>query len=404
MNAEAIRFLSFTLLAIVVQGVFALFEMACISFNKVRLQYEVALGKKRALWLKFLLNRPSRLFGTTLIGVNVALQIGSECSRRFYESMHLDPDWAPLTQIFIVVIFAELAPLFAARRHPEQFAMFFVPIMVFLSRLLSPFILGFDALSRMVHRLMGKSEEVPLFLSREEVRMAFEEPEKNEFNEALGRIFQLKNMNAKELMTPLSKVQAVPSQATVAEIRSLLSVHYAPLIPIYHRTSTNIVAIASLRDLLHLEEHQRALEHARSPWFITQDTSILQILDQFRRNSQSVAVILNSFGQACGLLSLDQILTQIFGEEREGGKSLEGIGFHIERTLPGEMLVSDFNLQFRADLPIQQEGETLNDLLLREIEHPPVKGETVYIGSFIFRVLEATLLGAKTLSVHTLQE
>ncbi|MES2274306.1 MAG: DUF21 domain-containing protein, partial [Chlamydiota bacterium] len=69
--------------------------------------------------------RPSRLFGTTLIGINTALVFGSECARHIYESVHLDPDWAPLTQVLLVVIFGELAPMFAARRHPEQLAMFF---------------------------------------------------------------------------------------------------------------------------------------------------------------------------------------------------------------------------------------------------------------------------------------
>src|SRR3990167_9096337 len=151
MSSHAIFFLFWTLAAIVIQGMFALFEMACISFNKIRLQYYVSQGEKRALWLNYLLQRPSRLFGTTLIGINAALQIGSECSRRFYESIHLDPDWAPFTQFPIVVILAELVPLFIAMRYPEQSVMTVAPLMAVLSRLLSPIIWAFDALSRLTH-------------------------------------------------------------------------------------------------------------------------------------------------------------------------------------------------------------------------------------------------------------
>src|SRR5580658_9565833 len=116
-------YLFFIIICLIVQGFFAMIEMACVSFNKVRLQYYVSKGKKRALWLSFLLHHPAYLFGTTLIGVNTALVIGSEYSRRFYDAMGLSPDLAPLSQIVIVLIFAEISPMFAGRRYAEHVAM-----------------------------------------------------------------------------------------------------------------------------------------------------------------------------------------------------------------------------------------------------------------------------------------
>src|SRR5271168_1923794 len=112
--------LSLTILCIAVQGVYSMLELASVSFNRVRLEYYVAKKIKRAMWLHYLLQKPSRLFGTVMLGVNVALQIGSQTSREFYSSVGLDPDLAPLTQVFLVVILAELTPLFAARRYPES--------------------------------------------------------------------------------------------------------------------------------------------------------------------------------------------------------------------------------------------------------------------------------------------
>lgn len=394
--------LFFALLSIAVQGLFAFFEMACVSFNKVRLQYYVSKGKRRALWINYLLKRPSRLFGTTLIGITTSLMIGSEFAREFYESIHIDPDWAPLTQVPLVVIFGELAPMFAARRHPEQAAMLCVPLMILIARLFSPLIWAFDAISRLLHRAMGKEKEVSLFLSREEVRMAFEDQEegKDEFNTAVSQIFQLKNLSAGQLMIPLFKVQMAPSHATLAEVRHLLSVHYAPMIPIYHRVPQNIVAIANLRDLLKLQDTQRVMDSSKSPWFVTRDTSILQLLIQFRKNNQTVAVILEPSGQACGILTLDQILVEIFGEEVSVSLS-EETAHYIERTLSGEMSVSEFNKQFEAHLP-EGKGDTLSDLLLTELGHLPVKGESIRMGSLEFTVEEPTLLSIKTLSVRTL--
>jgi CBS domain containing-hemolysin-like protein len=294
--------------------------------------------------------------------------------------------------------------MFAARRHPEQSAMFCVPLMIFLAKLLTPITWTFDTISRLLHRSMGKEKEVPLFLSREEVRMAFEEQEegKDEFNAAVGQIFQLKNLNAGQLMIPLEKVQMVPSHASLAEVRHLLSVHYAPMIPIYHRTPHNIVAIAHLRDLLRLEDTKRIIDSARSPWFVTRDTSILQLLQQFRRNNQSIAVILDPSGEAAGILTLDQILAEIFGEEAQIS-SQEEMGHYIQRTLSGDMSVSEFNQQFEANLP-EGRGDTLSELIQRELGHLPVKDEVIRIMDLEFTINEPTLLGIKTLSVRSVQE
>lgn len=404
-------YLFFTLLAIVIQGLFAFFEMALVSFNRVRLQYYVSIGTKRAIWLNDLLKIPSRLFGTTLIGITASLVVGSECARRFYESVGLDPDWAPLTQVFLVVIFGELAPMFAARRHPEQAAMLCVPIMVVFAKVLSPITWAFDAISKLVHKAMGKKEEPLLFLTREEVRLAFQEKEESpdEFNEAVGQIFQLKNLTANELMTPVTEVQMAPSHATLKDVRHLLSVHYAPMIPIYHRNIHNIVAIATLKDLLPLEENKRVIDVAHSPWFVTRDTSILQILQQFRRNNQSTAVILDASGLAVGVLTLDQILEQIFGEEFQESVLEEKermkpafSKIHIERTFSADMTVAEFNRQFETNLP-GKEGDTLSDLVLRELDHLPVKGEIIRLQGLEFTVEEPTLRGIKTLSVRSMK-
>lgn len=396
-------YLFYTVLAIAIQGLFAFFEMACVSFDSVRLQYYVNLGRRRALWLHYLLKKPSRLFGTTLIGITTSLVIGSECARHFYESISLDPDWAPITQIPLVVIFGELVPMFAARRHPEQSAMLLVPFMILIARILTPITSTFDAFSRLLHRLMGKSEEAPLFLSREEVMMAFEDRDEGtqERNLAVSQIFKLKNFSAGQLMIPLHKVQMVSSHATLANVRHLLSVHYAPILPIYHKTPQNIVAMLQLRDLLPLEEHKRVLDVAKSPWFVTKDTSVLQLLQQFRRNNQNVAVILEpSSGHACGILTLDEILAQIFGEEVQNTPQ-ETSSHYIERTLSGEMTIAAFNQEFNTHLP-SHSAKTLSDLLLAELGHLPVKGESMRMEALEFTVEEPTLRGVKTLSVRSL--
>jgi putative hemolysin len=404
MRHPGFLFLAFTLLAVAVQGFFALFEMACVSFNKIRLHYFASLGEKRAIWLSELIRRPSRLFGATLIGVTASLQIGSECARRFYESLGFNPDLAPLSQVFLVVIFGELVPMFTARRHPEKIAMAFAPIMILISWILSPIIWTFDMIARGVHFLIGKSRENPSFLSREEVQKAFEEGEENreEFNILLAKVFRMKSFLAKELMTPIHSVQMISSTASTAQASHQLKMKYASFLPVYHLTFQNIVAIVYLRDLLMADPRKKVLDISRPPWFVTQDASVLQILEQFRRNNQTIAVILDAGGQACGILSLDQMIDAIFGPEQYCPIDTEKGGLYVERTILGSMTIEQFNIDFNANLPFVA-GDTLSDLIVANLGHPPARGESVEIGSFGITVLEPTIRGARTVSVKTIE-
>lgn len=405
-------YLILILVCLVVQGLFAMVELACVSFNKVRLQYYVSKQQKRAQWLTYLINHPAYLFGTTLIGVNTALVVGSECSRRFYDSLGINPDWAPLTQILIVLIFAEISPMLAGRRYAENVAMLGIPFLMFFSILFRPIIWTLDLLCRAVNRLFGTTVASGSYLSREELQNIIEEREetlastsnRKEFNTVVANIFSLKNKTAKDLMQSLSSTTLLPSFSTVAEMRQILQEKHLPFIPIYNRNPQNIVAIAYPRDLLRMTENKKIRDYARSPWFITENTSILQILKQFRRNNQSLAIVLNEAGLATGILTLDEIVDEIFGRSDLWMSFGEMVprAYHVvvDRTFPGDLSLKEFNEQFHVHL-LYQDAETLEELMTAALGHPPSKGELVRIDQFELIVEEASLLGAKMIHVRT---
>ncbi len=196
-----------------------------------------------------------------------------------------------------------------------------IPILFLFSILLRPVIWGLDLLCRLVNRLIGKPVASGSYLSREELQNIIEEreetittePSRQQFNTVVANIFSLKNMTARSLMQPLSHVPVVPSFCTIREMREVVKDKHTPFLPIFHRSPENIVAVAYPRDLIRLSENKRIKEYARKPWFITEQSSILQILKQFRRNNQSLAVVLNDKGHATGVLTLDEIIDEIFG-------------------------------------------------------------------------------------------
>lgn len=409
MNKTTILYLIFIFFCLIVQGFFSMFEMSSVSFSKVRLAYYTSKKMKKAIWLDYLLKRPSRLFGTTLIVVTAFIQLGSEAARRFYESLGLNPDLAPFSQVLLVLIFAELAPLFAARRSPEAVALFNVPVVYFISKMLFPITWVIDKFSSLVNYVFEDKTGSQFYLTKEEIQKVFEEKEKDfDISKTISNIFSLKNLFAKQLMVPLSVIKMVISEFTIVQTKSLFQKDYFPFFLIYHQNMQNIIAIATPRDLLEADPNELIKNHAHPPWFISEKSTVLEILKQFRRNNQSVAIILDSTGKAQGVITIDMILEQIFGrapskiaDEKTRLITKAAKQIFIEKTLSGDMLILDFNKKFKANLPTN--FETLGDLINSILEHHASEGEVIHIESFEFIVKEASLFGIKKVLVRTMK-
>ena len=414
MNSTALWWLLLNLITLAIMSFYSMMEMACVSFNKVRLHYYVSKKSQRALWLNYLMQNPTRLFGTTLIGVNVTMMIGSECSRLFYSSLGYSPDIAPLTQILIVITIGELAPMFAARRFPEHVAMLGMPILYVSARLMTPILWLINGLTYLITYFLGKggTEQGNIFLSRDELQKMIEEQEEvstiagdsEEFNIVVSNIFNLRAKTAVEVMLPLDPKAMVSSTATLAHLSQMLRAYPLPFVPVYHRQHSNIIGIVFPRDLIRVSDNHLVRDHSLQPWFITESSKIMEILSQFRRNSQTVAVVLNTRGRAVGMLTLDSMLDEIFGKAAGSAYGSHFPHLHarrvIERTLQGDMLIGDFSAEFGVELEAE-DSDTLSKFIADNLSHPPEVGDTLQLDEIKLTVKETSLLGVKTVTLMT---
>ena len=413
MSENALIWFICNLLSIVVLATYSMLEMACVSFNKVRLQYYVSKGYKRAIWINYLLQHPSRLFGTTLIGVNIALVVGSECSREFYAALGLSPDLSPLTQVILVVIFGELAPMFAARQYAENAAMLGVPLIYFSAKLMAPLLWCLGIVSKLCNNLLvrGKESETDIYLNQEELQKILEEhgddsldSESAEFSVVAANIFSLRKKELTQVMEPINTIASLPDNATVAQAETLLVKSRADCILLYNRDPTNIIGIAYPRDMIRAADTHRVRDYARPPWFVSEKASIMQILKQFRTNNESVAIILDQQGKAIGVINLDDVLEEIFGKVSYSAKEMGMLKqkklMLIEKTFAGDMTVGEFNRLFNIILD-KDPTMTLSELITNHLGHHPEKGEEIYIAPFEFTVKETSLTDVKSVSVST---
>ncbi len=398
-----------TLFFIMTEGFYSSMEMAIVSFNKVRLQYYVSKGQQRASWLKWLLQHPTRLFGTTLLGVNIAMQIGSECSRHLYTALDLHPDLAPLTQVILVLVFAELAPIFAARRSPEHLSMLGVPLIYASAKVMTPMIWVITGVTRWANRIAGGQEvDTRLFLSHDELLTIMHDQDEEapgessrEMSEIARNIFSLNSKVAADVMEPIGKALSVPNNCTVGRLREILHGTAVAFLPVFHRSPSHVVGIALVRDYVGIEDEERVDAYMRSPWFITQNGTLGEILHQFRRNNQSVAVVLNEPGRAIGVITLEGVLDEVFGKITPmSADRLPQTVLALDKTYPGDTRISKFNKDLGVTL--QSEGAiTLAQLVEKELGHHPKKGESVQVGQFRLEVVEVTLLEVRKVRVHT---
>lgn len=404
---EPLFWLLLNVFTIVVLAFYSMEEMAFVSFNKVRLQFYVAQGSQRAIWINNLLNNSSKLFSTTLIGVNVATFVGSECARRFHEALGISPDLAPLSQVILVIIFGELAPMFAARRYSEHVALLGVPLIYFSSLVLAPFIWILEIVSKVANRLFRGSETSPnLFITADELQKIIEEQDEeandsgSEFNAVTSNIFRLKEKFAHQAMTPLSHETAVSEQMTVKELRNGRLIKDKYLV-VYRQNLSHTVGIVYINDLLKAGENQKLLKFCRSPWFIASTTPLIEILKQFRMNSENIAIILDHKGKSIGYITFEDILDEIFGERGTPIRKAPSKTF-IDRTFDGSITLETLKKETGIELAGKSD-ETLSDWFFRVVDHHPEAGESYLVPPYEFIVKETSLRAIVSIEVKTRQ-
>lgn len=406
MEISATWWLFFNFLSIFVLAFFSMAEMASVSFNKIRLQYYYSKGNTRAVWLNYLLHNPSRLFGTTLIVVNLAMVIGSECARHFHSSLGLDPDLAPLSQVILVVVFGELAPIFAARRYPEHVAMICVPVVYCSAKLMTPLLWIVSGFSKMANYLIGgRQSATNFYINQEELQKLLEEqddtqPYNENFDTITSNIFKMNEKDARHIMIPIDKILSLGASATVMDARRLMAKTKERFLTLHLGEPHHIIGIAFPRDLLRIPDNKKLRDHCKSPWFITQNTSLMQILKQFKNNNQSVAIVLDDKGQAIGILSLDNIMEAIFGKPPITNGKQELTQLVIKRTFDGSMTVEEFYKQFDIKLSKNLQ-QTLGELVISTLGHMPEKGDSIYITPFEITVEDTTMLEVKSVIITT---
>jgi len=404
--SESTFWLLSTLFWTLIMSFYSMQEMASISCNKLRLDYAVSQKKRWALLLQELLERPSILFSTTLIGVNFALMVSAESSRRLFEAWGFDPSFAPLAEIPFVLIFGELIPMFAARLYADHASRLGVPLLYASSKLLLPIIYAISTSFRYLTLLFGKKEkkEIAPFLSRDELQKLLEEHQAGyhgdqevPVDEMIGNIFSLRNKRAYQLMQRLDTIPCVSTHTTVGELRELCKKSSQTFYPVYHRKRQKIVGYVHFQDLLNVTDNKRVDEYAETAYFVPSDMQALDLVQKLQEENVEAAIVINSQGVARGIIFLEDLIDELFGSSPQ--KKSPQVSY-FEKTLPAETKITDFNEAYNTHID-PQGCKTFAELVEKVLQRRPHSQDTIFVDPFELVVKETTLFKAKTIQIKT---
>jgi putative hemolysin len=405
------------LLLVLLNGMFAMSELAIVSSRRGRLQALQRAGKPGAEAALALADDPSRFLptvqvGITLVGIFAGAFAGQGLANRLAGVVSQIPGMAPYASqlsLAVVVLFitylslilGELVPKQFALRNPEGVASLVARPMTTLSRVAAPMVWLLSHSSALVLKLLGASAPVDSAVTEEEVKAVVAEGAQtgaleHEERHMIERVLRLADKPVRALMTPRNEVDWIDRAATPAEIVARLRASDVTRFVVAEGRIDNVVGVVHSKDLLDqmLEEggELSVATAMRQPMVLPDNLSALDGLERLRHDRVGLALVMDEYGSFEGVVTASDLLEAIVGEL--GGEPLPATGSAVQRhdgsLLLDGMMASD-EARDRLDLPeLPGKGSfhTVAGLMLALLQRVPREGDRIVWGGWRFEIVD----------------
>jgi len=341
------------------------------------------------------MKRPERLLATVLVGNNLvnvaAASLGAAIALRLW---HGDVGILISTILVTIVllIFGEVIPKTVALVHAERLALIYVYPMRFINMVVAPFAIGLSWLGTV---FAGKKGGVkPLIISVEEIRsMISVGKEEGTVEEAqaemLHNVFEFGNRSVSDVMTPRPEVIAIEEGTKLADFLSVYSDYPHMRFPVYRDGLDHIVGIISVKDVLMAAARGATDKDSvidklvRPVLFVPETKRVVQLLADMQDQGTHMVVVVDEFGVTSGIVTIDQLVSEIVGEMGDELKQVDK-DFEVidDKTIQvdGGMRIDEANQELELGLPAG-DYDTVAGFLLSLLGHIPKEGERIKYGN-----------------------
>lgn len=384
------------LICLLAQGLFSGSEIAIVSCDRLVLKARSDEGDRGAARVLELLERPTLLVGTCLIGTALSSATGSTLVVHLLRQLGDLPDllaiaiYAPLT-----VVFSELIPKSLFHQYAITIAPVAAQVLGALSRALLPVLWLLEKGAQGLLRLVGVSDAQVNTVRREDIRILLDSVTtgdiRAEEKEMILRVFNFSDIQVQDVMVPLIEIVGIADTATCEEAAALMAEHGHSRLPVYRKRIDRIIGSVGHSDVLFQEPGTLISVVVRPILFVPESQRIDKLFVELRRRRTRLAVAVDEYGGAVGMVSVEDILEEIVGEiDDEYSRRRPPIRRTGEREwlASGRVERDHLHKQLGLNLP-QGDYDTLAGFLLEQFGRVPQMGERLTWGTFSFTISKA---------------
>ena len=398
------------IISLILSAFFSGMEIAYVSSDKLNLEIQ----KKQVGFISNILRRitkePSKFISTMLIGNNFALVVYGFFMGDFiinYLLINIISELNELTIVLIqtsistiiILIAAEFIPKTVFQIYSDFFMRIFaVPAYIFYI-IFSPLTNTVTSISDYILNKFFNTDSKESRLSFTKVELEnFIENEIQHSQEEIDteiEIFQnaleLSEIKARDIMVPRTEIIAIDLKMNIKDVKKVFIDTGFSKRPVYKKSIDNIIGYIHSFDFLKKPEEIKSfllpIEFIPEPMFVNE---VLQILTRQRK---SLAVVIDEYGGASGILTIEDIVEELFGEIEDEHDNVEYFEKRVNKDVievSARLEVEYINNKYNMELPLSDSYETLGGLIFNRIEYIPNEEEIIIIDDYKIKIKEAT--------------
>lgn len=401
------------IIMILFSGFFSGMEIAFVSSNRLKQELDLKRNILNAKILSTFFNNPSKFIGSLLLGNNIALVIYGIAMAKLLEPLiiSLTPGFMhseffvliiqTIVSTLLILITAEFIPKVIFRINPNTTLKFFsVPVWLFYY-IFYPFVLlyiGFsEFILKRIFRVHLSSQGYQFSaVDLEEYVKEYkpDEETQEEYNQEIQMIqnaMGFKNVKLRDCMVPRTEIKALEINDDTETLTNLFTQTGHSKIMIYRETIDNIVGYVHSFDVF--QKPKRISEIVRKAEVYPETMAANDLLKDFIRNHKSVAIVVDEFGGTSGIVTMEDVIEEIFGEIEDEYDTEEMIETQVsdnEFILSARIEIDYLNDKYKLAIPVSDEYETLAGFIIQHHQSIPEINEEIIIKPYKFVVLKSS--------------
>jgi putative hemolysin len=402
---------------IMLQALSAASEIALVSADEAKIQAETESGGRLAAVLGKVLQNRDRLLALVLTTNNLATVIAAALLTSFLHGIRPRYAlWAPFILAPLTLLVGEAIPKMLALRRSVDIARVAARPLSMAATILWPLLAMETALSGLLRYIVGVPSEVEsVFLSREDLQLLLERrlprasaPQSDAIlpleRRMISRIFRFANAEARKAMVPLVQVLAMPEDTRLDAAIELVRREGHSRIPVFRRRITDLVGVVHVFDLLEAPDLSAPVSEVMRPVsYFPESMPLDEVLLALQRTREHLSVIVDEYGGASGILTVEDLLEEIVGaieDEYDDAERLTRIVNNRTLRVMARAPVTELNERFGLKLPEADEYATIGGLVVERLGHIPKPGEQLKAGDITVTVLRSDARAVREVMLH----